>query len=231
MREPNDCLTCQYRSEGMFCSLAPDVLADFNSLGTLVMLPAGATLIREGDPCKRIIVLCTGQAMLSCSSSAGTTMNVRVAHAGDVIGLSAALSDGSAEATAMTMEQTTFKVISRAYFMAFLERHGEASLHAAKLLAQDYMCSFEEARRLALSTTVASRLATLLLDWGRSASCGKRDIAFTMTFSHEAIAGFAGTTRESITRTLGVFQRKELIRISGTSVRILAEAKLARIAC
>jgi CRP/FNR family transcriptional regulator len=215
----------------MFCSLAPETLADFNSLGTLAMLPAGATLIREGDPCKRIIVLCTGLAMLSCSSSAGTTMNIRVAHAGDVIGLSAAISDGCSEATAVTMEATLFKVISRAHFMTFLNHHGEASLHAAKLLAQDYMCSFEEARRLALSTTVASRLATLLLDWGRSASGGKRDISFTMTFSHEAIAGFTGTTRESITRTLGAFQRKELIRIRGTSVRILAEAKLAQIAC
>jgi CRP/FNR family transcriptional regulator len=215
----------------MFCSLAPEALADFNSIGTLVMLPAGATLIREGDPCKRIIILCTGQAMLSCSSSTGTTMNVRVAHAGDVIGLSAAISDDCSEATAVTLKPTIFKVISRSHFVTFLGRHGEASLHAAKLLAHDYKCSFEEARRLALSTSVASRLATLLLDWGRSASCGKRDIAFTMTFSHEAIAGFTGTTRESITRTLGAFQKKELIRIRGTSVRILAEAKLAQIAC
>jgi CRP-like cAMP-binding protein len=55
-------------------------------------------------------------------------------------------------------------------------------------------------------------------------------MGFTMTFSHEALAGFAGTTRETVTRTLGAFQKKELIRIRGTSVRILAEAKLARLA-
>jgi len=111
-----------------------------------------------------------------------------------------------------------------------LSRAAWPSLHAAQLLAQDYRSSFEGARRLALSGTVAARLASLLLDWGRSASSGKPEMGFTMTFSHEALAGFAGTTRETVTRTLGAFQKKELIRIRGTSVRILAEAKLARLA-
>jgi CRP/FNR family transcriptional regulator len=157
-------------------------------------------------------------------------MNVKVALAGDVLGLSAAISDGYSEATAVTMEPACVKIIPRSQFVAFLGRHGQASLHAAQLLAQDYRSSFEGARRLALSGTVAARLASLLLDWGRSASSGKPEMGFTMTFSHEALAGFAGTTRETVTRTLGAFQKKELIRIRGTSVRILAEAKLARLA-
>jgi CRP/FNR family cyclic AMP-dependent transcriptional regulator len=230
MREPTDCLTCEYRPHRMFCSLAPEALADFNSIGALAMHPAGATLIREGDPCRRILVLCTGQVMLSCNSSSGTTMNVRVALPGDVLGLSAAISNGCSEATAITMEPAFVNAVPRAHFLAFLARHGEASLHAAQLLAQEYRSSFEVARRLALSGSVAARLAGLLLAWGRSGSCDKRNIVFTMNFSHEAIAGFAGTSRESITRALGAFQKKELIRIHGSSVRILAEEKLSRIA-
>lgn len=230
MREPTDCLTCEYRSQRMFCGFAPETLADFNGIGTLTMLPIGATLMREGDPCNRVLVICTGQVMLSCNSASGATMNVKVALAGDVLGLSAAISNGYSEATAVTMQPTFVKVIPRPQFVAFLNRHGEASLHAAQLLAQDYKLAFEGARRLALSSSVAGRLAGLLLDWGRSSSCGKREMAFTMTFSHEALAGFAGTTRETVTRTLGAFQKKELIRIRGTSVRILAEAKLARLA-
>ena len=230
MQEPTDCLTCEYRSQRMFCGFAPGALADFNSIGALVMLPTGATLVREGDQCNRVLVICTGQVMLSCNSAAGATMNVKVALAGDVLGLSAAISDGYSEATAVTMEPACVKIIPRSQFVAFLGRHGQASLHAAQLLAQDYRSSFEGARRLALSGTVAARLASLLLDWGRSASSGKPEMGFTMTFSHEALAGFAGTTRETVTRTLGAFQKKELIRIRGTSVRILAEEKLARLA-
>ncbi|MGD0796625.1 MAG: Crp/Fnr family transcriptional regulator [Acidobacteriaceae bacterium] len=215
----------------MFCSLAPHALADFNSIGALVMHPAGTTLLHEGDPCKRVLVLCTGRVMLSCTSSAGMTMNVKVALPGDVLGLGAAISNSCSETTAVTLEPTFVKIVPRAHFVAFLARHGEASLHAAQLLAQEYKSSFEGARRLALSSSVAARLAGLLLDWGRSASCGRPDIVFTMAFSHEAIAGFAGTSRESITRALSAFQKKQLIRIRGTSVRILSEEKLARIAC
>jgi CRP/FNR family transcriptional regulator len=227
MPNPTNCLACQYRSQRMFCGFAPRVLADFNSIGTLAMLPAGATLIREGYPSDRVLVICSGQAMLSCNSSDGRTLNVRVALPGDVVGLSAAVSGTVSEATAVTLMPTFAKAISRSQFIGFLGRHGEASLHAAQLLAQDYRSSFQGARRLALTGSVAGRLAGLLLDWGRSASHGKSEMAFKMVFSQSDIAGFTGTTRETISRTLGKFQRKDLIRISGATVQILAEAKLA----
>jgi CRP/FNR family transcriptional regulator len=51
-----------------------------------------------------------------------------------------------------------------------------------------------------------------------------------MDLTHEDLADFAGATRETITRTLGRFQKDKLIQIRGVTVHILLPEKLADLA-
>jgi CRP/FNR family transcriptional regulator len=227
---PTDCLTCQFRPQRMFCNLPPHALADFNTLGALALLPTGAVLLHEGDPADRVVIICNGHAMLSCGSSGGRRLNVKVSLPGDLIGLGACMSGSRSEVTAVTLEPALVKIVSRAQFLPFLERQGSACLHAAVALAEENKSAFQAARRIALSGSIAGRVANLLLDWGRSASHGKATFAFEMKFTHDDLAGFVGSSRETITRTLGSFQDKDLISIRGASVQVLSEARLARIA-
>jgi CRP/FNR family transcriptional regulator len=53
---------------------------------------------------------------------------------------------------------------------------------------------------------------------------------FTMALTHEDLANLAGTSRETVTRTLGKFQRDKLIRIHGSSLTILDPDKLSLLA-
>ena len=114
----------------------------------------------------------------------------------------------------------------REEFLEFLEEHGEASMHAARALSEEYKAAFVDARRLALSPTAAGKLAGVLLDWSRAASPGKSELRFAMTLTHEELANLAGTTRETVTRTLGAFQKDGLIQIRGASMQILAPERL-----
>jgi CRP/FNR family transcriptional regulator len=214
----------------MFCNLPPQALADFNSLGTLAMLPGGSILLRQGDLADRVVVLCDGHAMLSCGSSGGRRLNLKVAPPGDLIGLGACMSGSPSEVNAVTLETVQIKVVSRAQFLPFLERQGSACLHAAVALAEENKSAFQVARRIALSGSIAARVANLLLDWGRASSRGKATLSFEMKFTHDDLAGFVGSSRETVTRTLGSFQDKDLISIQGVSVQVLSEARLARIA-
>lgn len=224
-----DCIACQHRTLGMFCNFSPVALADFNSVGKLVSLPSGAILMREGDPGERIFVICSGQVKLSCMSKEGKVLNLRIALPGDVLGLSAVVSGTAFEVTTEAMAPTTVNVVLRDDFLAFLLRHGEASLHAARTLSAEYRSAFVDARRLALSGSAAARLASILLDWGRAAACEKHEMRFTMTLTHDDLASFAGSSRETISRTLGSFQRDNLIQIHGATVRILLPEKLAEL--
>lgn len=225
----DDRLSCDHRSLRMFCNLSREVLADYDAIGSMVRLPKGAILFREDDLGDRVSVIRSGQVKLSCGTAEGKTLILRIASAGDVLGLSAVISGCRYEVTARTLESCYAKVIRRDEFLAFLNRHVEASMLAAKALSEEYRSAFFDVRRLALSGSVAGRLANVLLDMGRSASHGKPEMCFKMTLTHDDLASFTGTTRETVTRALGKFQRENLIAIRGASFHILLPERLAEL--
>jgi CRP/FNR family transcriptional regulator, cyclic AMP receptor protein len=223
------CTHCEHRSHRMFCNLSEAALADFSAIGMQRMLPKGTILFREQDAGDGVLVLCSGQVKLSCSSREGKVLILKIAVPGDVLGLGAVISGSRFEVTAETIEPVQVKKIRRDDILAFFERHGEASMHAAKSLSAEYKSAFVDARRLALSSSAAGRLAGVLLDWGRAASCGKPEMRFTMALTHEDLASLAGTSRETVTRTLGRFKLEKLIEIHGSSLHILSPDRLAQL--
>lgn len=225
-RRLSDCDNCQYRSLRKFCNLSPDAFADFNKMGTSVTLPKGAHPFREGDRNHGVLVVCSGTVKLSCTSNEGKTLILKIALPGDVLGIGAVISGSPYEVTAETLETTVLKNIGRDEFLRFLEKHGEASMHAATALSGEYKAVFFEARRLALSSSAAGRVAAVLLDWGRAATPQMR---FTMALTHEELGNLAGTTRETVTRTFGKLQKDKLIQVRGATIVIVAPDRLAEL--
>jgi CRP/FNR family transcriptional regulator len=226
-----DCTTCEFRTLRLFCDLSPVALSEFAGLGAQMRLPRGAILFQEHDLASSVAVLCDGQVKLYCTSSEGKTMILKIAVPGDVLGLGAVVSGSPHEVTAEAIEPTLAKIIRKDQFLAFLEHHGQASMNAAQSLSHEYKAAFFDARRLALAPTAAGRLASVLLDWGRSASCGKPELRFTMALTHEELGNFAGTSRETVTRVLTKMRKDKLIQVRGTSVTILLPEKLSEMAC
>jgi len=230
MRKLLDCLHCEHRSLRKFCNMDAGALADFDALGSHVSVDSGVRIFEEETPTRGVFVVCTGQVKLSCVSKQGKTLILKIAGPGDVLGLGAALSGASYEVTADSIVPTELKKIPRAEFLAFLERHGEASLHAAQALSAEYRAAFFDVRRLALSSSAGARLAGVLLDWGRLASSTSGEMRFTMGMTHEELASLVGSSRETVTRMLSRFKREKLILVRGATVRILAPEKLEQMA-
>jgi CRP/FNR family cyclic AMP-dependent transcriptional regulator len=207
-RSHRDCANCELRSLRMFCNLNDEALAEFESIGMQATLPKGTKLFQEGGGSRGVFLICTGQVKLSCTSKEGRTLILKIAMPGDVLGLGAVISGSTYEVTAETVEPTQIKSIRREDFLNFLQNHGEASLHAAKALSEEYKAAFFDARRLALSGSAAGRLASVLLDWGRASACGKPEMRFTMALTHEDLANLVGSSRETVTRMLGRFKRR-----------------------
>ena len=181
--------------------------------------------MRESDRCEQIYSICSGHVKLSCLSKIGQTLNLKIAFPGEVLGLGAAISAAKVELTAETMVPTVVKVIRRDEFLAFVNSHGEASLFAAQALAEEYKTAFSRARSLALSG-VSGRVAGLLPELARSEAAGKTEPRFNMTLTHDDIAEFVSTTRETVSRTLARFREDKFIQINGSSVQILERSKL-----
>ena len=221
------CLQCDHRTMRLFCNLDEVALQRFDEIGTHVSLPGRATVFGEGEPVNGVFVVCTGQLKLSAASKEGRTMILRIAGPGDVLGLSATLSDIPYEVTAETLEPTQLKHVRRPEFLQFLEAHAEVGRKAAKTIAKEYHAVFLDARRLALSSSAAGKLAQLLLEWANTSACGKPELRFTMALTHEELANMAGTSRETVTRLLNQFERDHLIARRGSSLTIVDSPGLA----
>lgn len=223
------CTECVSRTQRTFCSLDELALGDFDKIGVHSRLPRGTKLFLENSPSNGVFVICSGQVKLSCTSKEGRTLILKIAMPGDVLGLGAVISGTKYELTAEAVQPTEVKSIRREEFLAFLKRHGQASLHAAKALSEEYKAAFFDARRLALSGSTAGRLASVLLEWARAESYGKPELRLTMALTHEELANLVGCSRETMTRMLGRFKREKLIAMRGVSIHILAPERLERI--
>lgn len=222
----DDCNHCAQRTSHAFCNFTLIPLHEYNGIGTNIQMPKGSILFHESSAAERVIVLCSGKVKLFCNSADGRTFNLRLSLPGDLLGLSAVITNTDYEVSAETMETCSLKVISKPDFLAFLHHQGEACLHTAVSLSLEYNAALANARSLALSGSVSGRLARLLLDWGGGSATCQTGVRFNMALTHDDLAGFTASTRETITRTLGQFQKQKLISIHGVSVQILEPKRL-----
>ena len=96
------CLTCKLRKDKWFCCFSPPVLKSFSGASHLSTYPGGAVLFVEGQMPRGALVLCSGKVKLSTTSREGKVLILKMAEAGEVLGLSAVISGTCYELTAET---------------------------------------------------------------------------------------------------------------------------------
>jgi CRP/FNR family transcriptional regulator len=221
------CISCKLRSDGLFCDLSPDVLKAFESLKYATVLPKGAMLFIEGQSPRGIFMLCTGRAKLSTCSSDGKSLITQIAEAGEVLGLSAVISERPYEVTAETLQPCQVNFIKREDFLRFLAEHGQACLRVAQHLSNNYHTAYEQIRSLGLSHSASEKLARLLLEWSEKNGVETdRGISMKLTLTHEEISQLIGISRETVTRLLADFKNDGLIFIKGATLIIRNKAAL-----
>jgi len=223
------CLNCPHSGKHAFCSLGQEARAFLESNSIAMEYPRGSAMFREGDHCSAVYVICSGKVKVSATSREGRTMILRIADGGDVLGMSAALANGEYEVTAEALEPCKVRVLSAKYLTQMLQEFSDASMGAAKALAEDYRAAFDNARLIALPGSPAGRLARLILDWADDAKKNSANAFITMPLTHDELASMTATTRETITRTLGRFRKEEIISIRGVALTVLRPAALQQL--
>lgn len=215
-----NCQSCKLRANGFFCQLSPAALADFNTVQSPATYPAGAVLFLEKQDPRGVFILCAGQVKLSISSSGGKTMILRIAKAGEILGLMASMSGTSYEVTAEALHTCLVAFARRDDFLRFVSKHPEAYQSVVKQLTTLYSGACEQLRTVGLSASAPERLARLLLEWSRDPKGPNQGEQIKLPLTHEEIAEFIGTTRETVTRTLSEFKNRNLISLQGSTLSI-----------
>jgi CRP/FNR family transcriptional regulator, cyclic AMP receptor protein len=215
-----NCQSCKLRANGFFCQLSPAAMTDFNKVKSPATYPAGAVLFLEKQDPRGVFVLCAGQVKLSISSSGGKTLILRIAKPGEILGLMATMSGIPYEVTAETLHPCQVAYVRRDDFLQFVGKYPEVYEGVVRQLSTLYSGACEQLRTVGLSASAPEKLARILLEWSADPKDTKQSTQIKLPLTHEEIAEFIGTTRETVTRTLGEFKNRQLVSLQGSTLMI-----------
>ncbi len=233
------CLSCPLVKDHIFCNLPTPVLGALDSISAGATYPKDAVLFVEGQLPRGVFVLCSGRVKLTMTSADGKCILVRIAEAGEMVGLPGTLSGSPYEVTAETLEPVQANFIPREAFLKFLREHGDASLRVAEMLTHIYRSTLMEVRYLGFARTAAGKFARFLLDLtdaphaiggGNGAAASDKDrTRAKLTLTHKEIGERIGASRETVTRLFSDFRREHLIEMHGSTLVLPDKPSLERL--
>jgi CRP/FNR family transcriptional regulator len=145
---------------------------------------------------------------------------LKQAEAGEVMGLSAAISGTNYEMTAETSTPCQLNFIGRRDLMALLQKESEVGVHAAQALSREFQAAYRDIHDLVLARSSSGKLAKLLLSCAPRGISEMDELRVHSAMTHEEMAQRIGSSRETVTRLLSTLKRKRLIRIEGATLVI-----------
>ena len=218
----DNCITCPVREKHIFCNLSPPMVQRLNDITSSAIYPRGAMLFMEGQQGRGAFVLCTGKAKLSTTSRDGRTIITKISEHGDVLGLSATISNHPYEVTAEMTEPGQANFISADALLHFLHDYGEVALRVAQQLSHNYYSAYEEVRTLGLTRSPGQRFAKLLLGWSAERGDLNNSLHLHLVLTHEEIG--------TVSRLFADFKKRQFIQSKGSTLVILNKSALVRMA-
>jgi CRP/FNR family cyclic AMP-dependent transcriptional regulator len=226
-----NCLTCTLRRDGFFCGFSQKALQALAVNSYTSIYPEGSVLFVEGQSPRGVYVLCRGRVKLSMVSSEGRTLILRVAEAGEVLGLSSCTLGNPYMVTAETLCSSQVDFMKREDFVRFVRENSEVAFRVAEWLSKEYQSACDELGALGLAHSAAEKLARLLLQWkDTKVSTKGRPRLINMSMTHEEMAQMIGASRETVTRMLARFRTRDYIEIQGNTMLIRDMEALERLA-
>jgi len=230
LRVVDNCIACKVEGAACFRDLSTASLKALEAIKYTSTYPAGAVLFVEGQAPRGVFALCQGRVKLSLSSSDGKTLILKIADAGEALGLSATVSGKMYELTAETIEPCQITFFRRENFLRLLRKHSDFCFRVAKQLSDKYTAACREIRTLGLAHSAAEKLANLLLEWSSKNCEPDKPSRFKLHLTHEEIAEMIGTSRETVTRLFAELSRREIAHVKGATLLIRNKTALELIA-
>jgi CRP/FNR family transcriptional regulator len=194
-----------------------------------VTLAKGETLFERGDAGDGCYWLRHGVVTVCAASESGEQPILAILGPGALIGELAMIDGLPRSATVRAVRDCSLTFISRADFTALLRRHPELHTDIMTTLSARLRHSDEE--MIASSfLTVRARVARALIQFahhlGEDKDRGRVQIQHRVT--HSDLAAMAGVARESVSRTLGNWQREKIPEGPAREGYIVQKSRLER---
>ena len=206
-----ECIDCDSRDKGVFCSSDPTNLADLSSKKSVNVYKRGQDLFLQGNPAFGLYCINSGKVKITKLGFNGKETIVRIATAGDILGHRSLFSNSPYQASATVVEEAKICFINRNAILTLIQDDPKTSLEIMNCLSQQLGMAEEKVTSLS-QNTVRERFAELLLvftqAFGQEIEGGYRlDIFLT----REEMASMVGTAAESLIRLISEFKKDGII--------------------
>ncbi len=213
----------------IFSDLEENSLNQILDLGSLKMYAKDEIILNEDEAGTALFVIVKGKVKISRSSKDGKEVILTIMNESDFFGEMAILDGFSRSATVTALEESKLFIVQRNDFLNLLKNHTEVSIALLQELTQRLRAAGMKIKALSLKDA-EGKVASVILQLAEEIGKIKQGVVEIekLPYQHE-LANMAGTSRETISRTLHTFAKKGLVELDGTHLRILDYEKFREI--
>lgn len=212
-----DCDVCPTRAQNPVCSV-DGALSRVQDVRTTSRYSAGQVIFYAGNDPLGLFTVQTGLVKLEALSPEGDAHTLRLMGPGGILGYRALFASEPYRATAIAVEDSQLCFIPKTEMLKVFEEFPAVAMNLAKQLSVDLRRA-EEKWVQQIDHQAPSRIAEALLFL--------TDHFSTQSWTRREIAEWAGTTPETVMRTLSTYEKQGLIALDGKSIRILSRPSLS----
>lgn len=205
----------------IFSELEDNTLEQIAKLGARKNFSKDSVVLFEHESGAALFVIIKGKAKVSRVSDDGKEVILTILSESDFFGEMAILDGLSRSANVTAMEDSELFIIQRSEFLDLLQRHPEVSIALLQELTQRLRSADMKIKSLSLKDA-EGKVATVILQLADDIGKIKQGTVEIekLPFQHD-LANMAGTSRETISRTLHSFAKKGLVELDGSRLRII----------
>ncbi|MFP5519728.1 MAG: Crp/Fnr family transcriptional regulator [Bdellovibrionia bacterium] len=212
------CATCGNKLDNIICSSGPDVVEILERSKVMTKYKPGQTIFYAGNDPLGLYTVSRGLVKLETVSATGAAHTLRLVGSGGTLGYRSLFSNEPYHASAVAIEDTEICFIPRSDIMTIFAGHPEIAMkllnHLSKDLRQAEMKWMDQ-----MDKGAGERVAEALLFL--------QEHFQHQEWTRREIAQWAGTTPETVIRTLAQFEREGIIdQTEGRLIHIKNRDKL-----
>lgn len=214
--------------ESFLACLSSEEARELRSRGVTRSFLSGAALFHERQVSDKVVVLLSGRVKLSCTTDDGKEVLLAIRGPGDLLGELSAIDGEPRSAAGTAIEPVEALTVAATDFTSFIGRNPRVALLILRMLSGRLRDADRKRVEFAAQdavSRVAGRLVELCERFGEQ---GERGIRINLPISQEELAGWAGASREAVSKALKTLRELGWIETHRRSLTVLDLEALRR---
>ena len=205
----------------IFADLDDDTHRKISVLGKTKSYSKDHVILLEHESGSALFVIISGKVKVTRVSDDGREVILTILSDSDFFGEMAIIDGLSRSANVTAIEDSEIFIIQRSDFLDLLYNHPEVSIALLQEMTKRLRAADMKIKSLSLKDA-EGKVATVILQLADEIGKIKQGVVEIEKLPYQQdLANMAGTSRETISRTLHSFAKKGLIELDGSKLRIL----------